>query len=62
MLRKRQNLVNVFYKQIDISYPKLRIFCQNDVKTFLDSNFYLPKMLSFNLEIIGTCNKVQDEH
>ena len=56
MLRKSQTLANVLPKIFDISYPKLRILCQNNAKVFFRFLFYLAKMLSFDLEITK-CNE-----
>ena len=52
MLRNSQTLVNVLHKRFDISYPKLRILCQNNAKVF-----YLAKMFSFDLKITDSCNE-----
>ena len=57
MLRNSQTLVNVLHKRFDISYPKLRILCQNNAKVFFRFLFYLGKMFSFDLEMTDSCNE-----
>ena len=56
MLRNSQTLVNVLHKRFDISYPKLRILCQNNAKVISRFLFYLAKMFSFDLEIAYSYN------